>query len=78
MLGGRLRRLRLAECLAGISLEEIPVKRDLSKGYVRQYTATLKFFGCVGRRPHRAPRAHRKVACATTLDNAVARSRACR
>ncbi|KAF5840615.1 hypothetical protein DUNSADRAFT_16130, partial [Dunaliella salina] len=45
VLGGRLRRLRLAECLAGISLEEIPVKKDLSKGYVRQYTATLKFFG---------------------------------
>ena len=45
VLGGRLRRLRLAECLAGISLTEVPVTKDVSKGYVRRYTATLKFFG---------------------------------
>lgn len=45
VLAGRMRRLRLAECLAGISLKEVPCARLEATGtYGRQYTVTLRFF----------------------------------
>ncbi len=45
VLAGRMRRLRLAECLAGISVEERPVcMGDAGGGYSRSYTVHLRFF----------------------------------
>ena len=45
VLANRMRRLRLAECLAGISVEEQPVARLPDTGaYGRIYTVALQFF----------------------------------
>ncbi|KAL6757628.1 hypothetical protein V8C86DRAFT_3135173 [Haematococcus lacustris] len=45
VLAARMRRLRLAECLAGISLREYPcVMLESSGSYGRSYTITLRFF----------------------------------
>lgn len=43
VLANRMRRLRLAECLAGLSLAEQPVARLPDGEYGRLYTATLRF-----------------------------------
>ncbi|GIL46561.1 hypothetical protein Vafri_3552 [Volvox africanus] len=46
ILASRMRRLRLAECLSGITVEERPVARVPSRpeGYGRVYRVTLHFF----------------------------------
>ncbi|KAG2439375.1 hypothetical protein HXX76_004732 [Chlamydomonas incerta] len=46
VLANRMRRLRLAECLAGITVEEQPVARcvGLPEGFGRVYRVTLAFF----------------------------------
>ncbi|KAG1672823.1 hypothetical protein FOA52_004627 [Chlamydomonas sp. UWO 241] len=45
-LANRLRKLRLAECLSGMSVEETPVARveGLEGGFGRVYECTLQFF----------------------------------
>lgn len=49
MLAGRMRKLRLAECVSGISVEETPVAAlDLAGGgYGRKYRVTLHFYRLV-------------------------------
>ncbi|GLC72049.1 hypothetical protein PLESTF_001198600 [Pleodorina starrii] len=46
VLANRMRRLRLAECLSGITVEERPVARvpALAEGFGRVYRVTLHFF----------------------------------
>ncbi|KXZ53087.1 hypothetical protein GPECTOR_8g79 [Gonium pectorale] len=46
VLANRMRRLRLAECLSGITVDESPVARvpGLPEGFGRSYRVTLHFF----------------------------------
>ena len=46
ILANRMRKLRLAECLSGISVQEAPVARveGMEGGFGRVYAVTLQFF----------------------------------
>jgi DNA-directed RNA polymerase I subunit RPA1 len=44
-LAARMRRLRLAECLKGVSVAETPVARTADGGYGRVYRARLELWG---------------------------------
>jgi len=44
VLANRMRKLRLAECLSGISVQERPVAPSPGGGYGRTYTIVLQFF----------------------------------
>ncbi len=46
MLASRLRKLKLAECLSGISVTETPICRveGMDGGFGRKYSVVLQFF----------------------------------
>ena len=47
VLANRMRKLRLAECLSGITVEETPVagyQRGTEGGFARVYSVNLQFF----------------------------------